>query len=284
MMRKYRGIVCEKKASYTVFLTENGEFLRGVPLIADVQIGEEAAFHLIASTTSKRRMKPIFIAPALIAAILLLFLVASWFPKATPAYAYIQVEGDSTIEIGVDEDGKVISLQSSTETMSDWEGQPMDLVLAKAVEQISTDKNELAVSTVYEKEDKPKLKKQIEKAVQKVNKNPLPQKNSIEPVPKNTKPKEENAKPPGQIKKEEKLPNQNIPATKTETKNSPIEKPVKNTETKDKSNENKAQPKENKPTNNSNKVPGQEKKKNEDKSNDGNNANKNNGNNKNANN
>lgn len=284
MMRKYRGIVCEKKASYTVFLTENGEFLRGVPLIADVQIGEEAAFHLIASTTSKRRMKPIFIAPALIAAILLLFLVASWFPKATPAYAYIQVEGDSTIEIGVDEDGKVISLQSSTETMSDWEGQPMDLVLAKAVEQISTDKNELAVTTVYEKEDKPKLKKQIEKAVQKVNKNPLPQKNSIEPVPKNTKPKEENAKPPGQIKKEEKLPNPNIPATKTETKNSPIEKPVKNTETKDKSNENKAQPKENKPTNNSNKVPGQEKKKNEDKSNNGNNANKNNGNNKNANN
>ena len=229
-------------------------------------------------------MKPIFIAPALIAAILLLFLVASWFPKATPAYAYIQVEGDSTIEIGVDEDGKVISLQSSTETMSDWEGQPMDLVLAKAVEQISTDKNELAVSTVYEKEDKPKLKKQIEKAVQKVNKKPLPQKNSIEPVPKNTKPKEENAKPPGQIKKEEKLPNPNIPATKTETKNSPIEKPVKNTETKDKSNENKAQPKENKPTNNSNKVPGQEKKKNEDKSNNGNNANKNNGNNKNSNN
>lgn len=284
MMRKYRGIVCEKKASYTVFLTENGEFLRGVPLIADVQIGEEAAFHLIASTTTKRRMKPIFIAPALIAAILLLFLVASWFPKATPAYAYIQVEGDSTIEIGVDEDGKVISLQSSTETMSDWEGQPMDLVLAKAVEQISTDKNELAVTTVYEKEDKPKLKKQIEKAVQEVNKQPLQQKNSIEPEPKNTKPKEVNAKPPGQIKKEEKLPNPNIPATKTEPKNSPIEKPVKNNETKDKSNENKAQPKENKPTNNSNKVPGQEKKKNEDKSNNGNNANKNNGNNKNANN
>ncbi|MEK5214573.1 anti-sigma factor domain-containing protein [Psychrobacillus sp. FSL H8-0487] len=284
MMRKYRGIVCEKKASYTVFLTENGEFLRGVPLIADVQIGEEAAFHLIASTTSKRRMKPIFIAPALIAAILLLFLVASWFPKATTAYAYIQVEGDSTIEIGVDEDGKVISLQSSKETMSDWEGQPMDLVLAKAVEQISTDKNELAVTTVYEKEDKPKLKKQIEKAVQEVNKKPFPQENSIEPEPKNTKPKEENAKPPGQIKKEEKLPNPNIPATKTEPKNSPIEKPVKNNETKDKSNENKAQPKENKPTNNSNKVPGQEKKKNEDKSNNGNNANKNNGNNKNANN
>lgn len=281
MMRKYRGIVCEKKASYTVFLTENGEFLRGVPLIEDVQIGEKVAFHLFVSTTSKRRMKPIFIAPALIAAILLLFLVASWFPKATPAYAYIQVEGDSTIEIGVDEDGRVISLQSSAETMSDWEGQPIDLVLAKAVEQISTDKNELAVTTVYEKEDKPKLNKQIEKAVQEVNKKPSPQNNSIEPKPepKNTKPKEVNEKPPGQIKKEEKLPNPNKPTTKTEPKNSPIEKPVESNETKGKSNENKAQPKENKPTNNSDKVPGLEKKKNEDKSNNGNNADKNNGNN-----
>lgn len=281
MMRKYRGIVCEKKASYTVFLTENGEFLRGVPLIEDVQIGEEVAFHLFVSTTSKRRMKPIFIAPALIAAILLLFLVASWFPKATPAYAYIQVEGDSTIEIGVDENGRVISLQSSAETMSDWEGQPIDLVLAKAVEQISTDKNELAVTTVYEKEDKPKLKKQIEKAVQEVNKKPSSQNNSIEPKPepKNTKPKEVNEKPPGQIKKEEKLPIPNKPTTKTEPKNSPIEQPIKNNETKDKSNENKAQPKENKPANNSNKVPGQEKKKNEDKSKNGNNADKNNGNN-----
>lgn len=286
MMRKYRGIVCEKKASYTVFLTENGEFLRGVPLIAEVQIGEEAVFHLIVSTTTKRRTKPIFIAPALIAAILLLFLVASWFPKATPAYAYIQVEGDSTIEIGVDEDGKVISLQSSIETMSDWEGQPIDLVLAKAVEQMSTDKNELAVTTIYEKEDKPKLKKQIDKAVKEVNKKPLPQNNSIEPEPppQNKKPKKENIKPPGQIKKEEKLPIPNKPATKTETKNSPIELPVKDNETKDNSNENKAQPKENKPAMNSNKVPGQEKKKNEENSNNGHNANKNNGNNKNSNN
>jgi len=288
MMHKYRGIACEKKATYTVFITENGEFLRGIPLNADVQIGEKAEFHLMASATPKRRIKPIFIAPALIAAILLLFLVASWFPKTTTAYAHIQVKGDSTIEIGVDEEGNVMSLHSTTEILGDWQGQPIDLVLAKAVEQVSTDNKELAVTTVYEKEDKPKLKKQIEQAVQEVKKEkPSPQKkkNSFEPIPKDVQPKEEKIKPPGQIKKEEKLPNPNKPATNKEQKNPPnTEKPVNNNKTKDQSKDNKAQPtKENKPTNNSDKVPGQEKKRNEDKSqnksNNGNKANKNNGNN-----
>ena len=284
MMRKYRGIVCEKKASYSVFLTKDGEFVRGVPLMASVQIGDEAEFHLIASSETLKRMKPIFIAPALVAAVLLLFLAASWFSQTTTAYAYIQVEGDSTIEIGVNKKGKVISLQSATEEIKDWEGQSIDLVLAKAVEQVTTDKKELAVTTVYEKEDKPELKKQIEKAVKKVKKpNPSPEKNPMEP-------KQEIPKPPGQIKKEEKSLKSNKPATNKEHKNQSTE-PVKKQETKDKIKDNNAQPKKDtKPTNNSNKVPGQEKKKNEVKSNNGNSSNKNkgnnngNGNNKNSNN
>lgn len=288
MMRKYRGIVCEKKAHYTVFLTENGEFLRGTPLITDVQIGEEAEFHLISSATSTKRMKPIFIAPALVAAVLLIFLVASsWFPQTTTAYAYIQVEGDSTIEIGVDDEGNVISLHSTTGVMKDWEGQSIDLVLAKAVEQVSTDKKELVVTTIYEKEDKPKLKKQIEKAVQKVKKAKSPtQKSSMETKPKNTQPtKQEKTKPPGQIKKEEKSPNPNTPATKKEQKNPPNPNTTKPHADKEDKNEPKVYKelpaKESKPTN-----PGQQKKKNEDnsnnKTNNGNTPDKNNGNNNNS--
>lgn len=293
MMRKYRGIVCEKKATYSVFLTEDGEFLRGVPLIAAVQIGDEAEFHLIASAPPIKRMKPIFIAPAIVAAVLLIFLVASWFPQTTTAYAYIQVEGDSTIEIGVDEGGKVISLHSSTEEMKDWEGQSINLVLAKAVQQVSTDKKQLAVTTVYENEDKPKLKKQIEKAVKEVKKaKSSPEKNSIETKPKNAKPnKQEKTKPPGQIKKEEKIPNPNKPATNKEHKNPPnpnTKKPMKDKGNKNESKINKERPtKENKPTNNRHNKPGQEKKKNKDKSNNGNNPykdnNNNNGNGKNKN-
>lgn len=293
MMRKYRGIVCEKKATYSVFLTEDGEFLRGVPLIAAVQIGDEVEFHLITSATPTKRMKPIFIAPAVVAAVLLIFLVASWFPKTTTAYAYIQVEGDSTIEIGVDEGGKVISLHSSTEEMKDWEGQSINLVLEKAVQQVSTDKKELAVTTVYENEDKPKLKKQIEKAVQEVKKTKSsPEKNSIETKPKTAKPnKQEKTKPPGQIKKEEKIPNPNKPATNKEHKNPPnpnTKKPMKDKGNKNESKINKERPaKENKPTNNRHNNPGQEKKKNKDKSNNGNNSykdnNNNNGNGKNKN-
>lgn len=286
MMRKYRGIVCEKKATYTVFLTEDGEFLRGVPLISAVQIGEEAEFHLIASATPIKRMKPMFIAPALIAAVLLIFLVASWFPQTTTAYAYIQVAGDSTIEIGVDEEGKVISLHSTTGVMKDWEGQSIDSVLAKAVEQVSGDNKEFAVTTVYEKEDKPKLKKQIEKVVQEVKEaKPFSEKKTKS---KSVQPKEEKPEPSGQIKKEEKSPNPN-----KEQKNPPAEKPVEDKGNKNESKDNKDLPiKENKPTNNSNINTGQEKKKNEDKSNNksnnGNNPDKNNnsnnGNNKNSNN
>ncbi|MEK3978713.1 anti-sigma factor domain-containing protein [Psychrobacillus sp. FSL K6-2836] len=273
-MRKYRGIVCEKKAAYSVFLTEDGEFLRGVPLIEDVQIGEEAEFRLIAPSTSSKRVKPIFIAPALVAAVLLIFLVASWFPQTTTAYAYIQVEGDSTIEIGVDEEGKVMSLHSTTGAMKDWKGQSIDSVLAKAVEQVSTEKKELAVTTVYEKEDKPKLKKQIEKAVQEVKKaKSSSDKSSVETKSKKAQP---TTKPPGQIKKEEKSSNSNTPATSKEQKNPPKQN-TKKTDT----NINQEQPTtEAKPTNNSNEKPGQEKKKNEDKSNNKpNNGNKNNGNN-----
>ena len=286
MMHKYRGIVCEKKATYSVFLTEDGQFIRGIPLIPTVQVGEEAEFHLSAPViTPKRSLKPIFIAPALIAAVFLLFLVASWFPQTTTAYAYIQVEGDSTIEIGVDEEGNVMSLHSTSEVIKDWKGQPFNLVLAKAVEQVSTNQKELAVTTVYEEEGKPKVKKQIEKAVQEVKKEKTsPQKNSIESKPKTIQPKEEKTQTPSQTKKEEKLPNPNKPATNIEQKNPPTEKPVKSKGTKDQSKDNNSQPaKENKPSNNSTKVPGQEKKKNEDKSNNksnnGNNANKNNGNN-----
>lgn len=194
MMRKYRGIVCEKKASYTVFLTENGEFLRGVPLIADVQIGEEAAFHLIASTTSKRRMKPIFIAPALIAAILLLFLVASWFPKATPAYAYLQVEGDSTLEIGVDDEGNVISLRSLDKKqveIDEWEGLPVEIVIAKAIEEVGNTTHKIEMKTVYKKKEQIELNKRIEKAI----KEPLKTKKQ-KPVEIKIKTKEPSDTPP----------------------------------------------------------------------------------------
>lgn len=290
MMRKCRGIVCEKKATYSIFLTEDGEFLRGTPLIADVQIGEEAEFYLIAAAKPSNRTKPIFIAPALVAAVLLLLLVASWFPQTTPAYAYINVEGDSTIEIGVDEKGNVISFDSTTEVIKDWEGQSIDLVLAKAVEQVSTDQKELVVTTVYEKEDKPKTNKQIEKAVKKAKSPKEDSSSKTKNIPNVQQPsKQVKTKPPVQTKKEEKAPTINreqekVPTIKSKQEKSPLDKSNKkeSNNKKEEPNNNKEQTK---PTNNSSNNPGQEKKKNEDKSinetNNGNNSNsnKNNGNN-----
>ena len=72
MMRTYKGIVCEKKNEYMVFLTKEGEFLRGTPIGPTPEVGEEAEFHLVAvPTLLRKRMKPLFVGPAIVAAVLL---------------------------------------------------------------------------------------------------------------------------------------------------------------------------------------------------------------------
>ncbi|WP_342600170.1 anti-sigma factor domain-containing protein [Psychrobacillus sp. FSL H8-0483] len=174
MMHAYRGIVCEKNTNDMIFLTSEGEFVHGIPLVTDPEVGEEVEFHLVTTTNLRRkRMKPFFIGPALIAAVLLVFLVASLIPQTNSAYAYVQVEGDQAIEFGVDGEGNVVSLRSLDEApnleLQDWEGLPIGIVLAKVVKQIAPKNDELAVTTVYEKQGQAELKKRIDQAVNKIS-------------------------------------------------------------------------------------------------------------------
>lgn len=173
-MHAYRGIVCEKNTNDMIFLTSEGEFVHGIPLVTDPEVGEEVEFHLVTTTNLRRkRMKPFFIGPALIAAVLLVFLVASLIPQTNSAYAYVQVEGDQAIEFGVDGEGNVVSLRSLDEApnleLQDWEGLPIGIVLAKVVKQIAPKNDELAVTTVYEKQGQAELKKRIDQAVNKIS-------------------------------------------------------------------------------------------------------------------
>ena len=185
MMRAYRGIVCEKNTNDMIFLTSEGEFVHGIPLVTDPEVGEEVEFHLVTTTNLRRkRMKPFFIGPALIAAVLLVFLVASLIPQTNSAYAYVQVEGDQAIEFGVDGEGNVVSLRSLDEApnleLQDWEGLPIGIVLAKVVKQIAPKNDELAVTTVYEKQGQAELKKRIDQAVNKISNDHAEKKWSIQ--------------------------------------------------------------------------------------------------------
>lgn len=190
MMRTYKGIVCEKRNEYMVFLTKEGEFLRGTPIGPPPEVGEEAEFHTVAVQTPRpKRMKPFFIGPAIVAAVLLLFVVASLIPQTSNAYAYVQLEGETTVELGVDEEGNVVSLRSLDEMtpfkLDEWEGLPINVVLAKAVKQLISENEKIIITTVYEKQNQEELKKRIDQAVNEVQKQSL---NKIE----NTKPAKEN--------------------------------------------------------------------------------------------
>ncbi len=194
MMRASRGIVCEKHETYFVFLTSEGEFLRGTPIAGNPEVGEEVDFQLLQpiATHSQKKWKPLFLAPALIAAVFLVFVVASMIPESEKAFAYVQLEGVDSIELGVDEEGNVITLRSldeaSTEIETEWIGLPISVVLAQAVKEISS-KEELVITTIYEKENKVELKNTIENAVTEVR-----QSNTEKPVQIKKSTKEERTK------------------------------------------------------------------------------------------
>ncbi len=153
MMRTYRGIVCEKKNKYSVFLTDKGDFLRGIPIGETPDIGDEVDFQLVsASPLLSRKVRPRFVGAVMIAAVLLFSIVASLIPMNDKVMAYVQLETDSALELGVNQKGKVISLRYLNETLAEprnslveWKGHPIHIVLDTAVKELSADTSDVKV-------------------------------------------------------------------------------------------------------------------------------------------
>lgn len=191
-MRTYRGIVCKKNNNDMIFMTAGGAFLRGIPLITDPEIGDEVEFRLVAtSPLLKIRKKNLLLGPALVAAILAIFLITTLIPKSNSVYAYIQINGEIPIELGVDEDGKVISVHSEQKLETDqWTGQPLKTVLPEVVEKFAATNKDINITTQYEKQDNEELNKQINQAVMDAK------------IEKSKKPTDENENPTS-VQKEE---------------------------------------------------------------------------------
>ncbi|MEI4768862.1 anti-sigma factor domain-containing protein [Psychrobacillus sp. FJAT-51614] len=173
-MRPYNGIVCEKKTKYMIFLTKEGKFLRGIPLKSNPEIGQEVEFHLYKATTlNEKWAKPSFLAPVIVAAVFLLFVIVSFIPTPGTALAYVQLDAKNSVELGVDQEGLVVTLRSLNESapiqLEDWEGNPVDIVLANAVKLISPIAKEIAITTIYENNiESSEIKEIIEVAVEEV--------------------------------------------------------------------------------------------------------------------
>lgn len=159
MMRTYRGIVCDKKNKYTVFLTDKGDFLRGIPIGETPDIGDEVDFQLVSTPSLfSRKVKPRFVGAVMIAAVLLFSIVASLIPMNDKVMAYVQLETDLALELGVNQKGKVISLRYLNETLAEpenslaeWKGYPIRIVLDTAVKELSTGTSgvQVIITTIF---------------------------------------------------------------------------------------------------------------------------------------
>nr|WP_146139633.1 anti-sigma factor domain-containing protein [Lysinibacillus timonensis] len=162
---------------HMIFITSEGEFLRGIPIVPNPEIGDEVEFQLKASfPTLKYKMKPFIIGPTLVAAVLLIFFATALFPTSNSAYAYVQLGND--IELGVDENGTVISVKRLSEdnkvlTIDELEGLTLKEALTKATKDIKINNEEVSITTKYNDDQPSQAKENIEKTVKEVkNKKP----------------------------------------------------------------------------------------------------------------
>lgn len=174
MMRTHRGIVCEIKTAYTVFLTEEGEFIRGYSIGDAPVIGQEMEFRTIKD--SPVRKKTLIAAPLFVAAMILVFFFASIYPETEKALAYVQIETKNAVEFSVDKNGTVVAYHQFGDNQSvvpeklfsEWIGLPIRTVLGEAVDELTKERktDELLVTLVYKDNgENPKVKDIMTKAV-----------------------------------------------------------------------------------------------------------------------
>ncbi len=175
MMKTKRGIVCEKKKHYTIFLTKKGEFLRGTPLEEPSNVGDEVAFLPIHRSPFFEREKRSFtLGIVMVAAILLFFIVSSLIPVSDRVMAYVQLETEKAVEFGVNEKGKVIVIRHLNEVKTDdfkeWKGKPLDIVLENAIKQFQSKDGQVVITTIFSDESEDTVRKLVDGAVQNVQK------------------------------------------------------------------------------------------------------------------
>jgi len=165
-MKMQKGICVESKGDRSVYLTGDGQFLAG-RAVQQTRVGEEGYFYE-ESRKAKINWLPIWV-PAIAAfAVLLLFL--SVLLPSDEAFAYVQVEINPGVELGLDEDYRVISIRDLNDDgdiligrLGEWKNHSLDEVLGKVIALSITDSTEeVTITTV---DDGKKAKKPVEKVV-----------------------------------------------------------------------------------------------------------------------
>lgn len=175
-MNKQKGIVFENTSSYSIFLTDDGRFLKGIPdSLSDV--GEEVSFRPYVEMVAFKKPKRTASMAPLIAAVAIVFMFFSvLIPSQSKVSAYVQMDFNPSVELGIDRKGDVQVFRGLNEDgvalkreISFWKGKSLTWVMSKIVNESNVsfeDDNQFGITTIIsENQNQVALEKIITTAV-----------------------------------------------------------------------------------------------------------------------
>ncbi|WP_033543666.1 anti-sigma-I factor RsgI family protein, partial [Planococcus sp. CAU13] len=160
-MKMQKGLCIELNDEFSIFLAPNGEFVQGKP-VRETAVGEQGYFYpKQAMAVKKTRMiKPVW-APVFAALAVAVLFLSVLLPKQE-AFAYIQVQVNPGIELGIDDEYEVISVRGlnadGRELISEigaWKHHQLEEVLNRVIElSLETETDEITITTVADEEEK----------------------------------------------------------------------------------------------------------------------------------
>jgi hypothetical protein len=138
----------------------DGVFEKGIPLNSSVQLGEEAFYKpVVKNNVQKFSFNRSWTAPivSVVATIILLFSVL--LPAQSTVSAYVQIDINPSVELGIDNKGAVYSFKGLNEDgnaikrdITFWKGKSLDWVLLQIVdrtESIIEESEKIEITTIY---------------------------------------------------------------------------------------------------------------------------------------
>lgn len=159
-MRMQKGLCVELNETGSVFIGPNGEFVHGTP-VREISVGEECYFYpkQVSEVRKQRAIKPIWVSLAASFAVALLFL--SVLLPEQEAYAYVQIQVNPGIELGIDENYRVISIRELNDdgydlisAMGEWKKHPLEDVLDDVIRlSLKAATDEIIITTIADTDD-----------------------------------------------------------------------------------------------------------------------------------
>lgn len=176
-MNTQKGIVFENKSSYSIFLTPDGRFQKGLSLVSSASVGEEVSFRpYVAVYKTKFPVKSAVMAPFIAAVAIVLMFFSVLLPAQSTVSAFVQVDFNPSFEFGLDENGFVQQFRGLNEDgialkreISFWKGKAFPQMLSRIVDQSNLNTKEypqIEITTIYiEETHQDSLEKLITTAV-----------------------------------------------------------------------------------------------------------------------